>query len=510
MRCHDGSRSNDPVQRCLPHGAASDFASAPVLCFDEHRSPASVARVSTRSRASASRDAATNAVAELVAQGGISVHRATPWLGWSCTGAGLAVGFALFGGLARWQRKRERERQKARAPELPKEIDRVRLPQIDESKCLGCYACVDACPYDVLEIRRYVAVVARPAACCGLTTCQERCPNGSLVVRTGAPRQLGPRANGDLESLEVPGIFFAGDLTGTPLIRNAMLQGERVMRQIAARSARRSTQAWDVIIVGAGPAGLSAALEAKAQGLRARIFEQASVAESIRSFPRAKLVLDHASAKTRLWLEECTKEELLRRWQRAVRRERLDIVENARVTRVARRPAGFAVSVRSVDGEVREHDARAIVVATGRRGSPRKLLVPIPEAAQSRVHYSLADAASFSQKRVVIVGLGDVALEAAIALARQPDVSVHVLARGAAFTRGKARNVSEVERLCQSGRIELHWESQISAVNAETIRVRGPRGEFELGYDAVFVLIGATPTWDLLEASGITPPTESG
>src|SRR6185503_6791103 len=165
---------------------------------------------------------------------------------------------------------------------------RVRLPQIDVNTCLGCYACVDACPYDVLAVERYVAVVARPEACCGLTLCQQVCPNGSLVVTDGEPIGDRPHLGDDLQAVDAPGVYLAGDITGLPLIKNAILQGARVVESIHAAMPRHGAE-LDLVVVGAGPAGISAALKAKELGLRCEVIEQGGVAQSIKSFPRGKL-----------------------------------------------------------------------------------------------------------------------------------------------------------------------------------------------------------------------------
>jgi thioredoxin reductase len=263
------------------------------------------------------------------------------------------------------------------------------------------------------------------------------------------------------------------------------------------------------LIVGAGPAGLSAALEAKTLGLRALVLEQGSVAHGIRSFPRNKIVLAEPADLGRtgaLWLEECKKEELLAAWSRTVRREALPVREGMRVLGVTVSGDGFECS--AVDRDDREHrfTARRVLMACGRRGTPRRLSVTIPEPAESSVHYSLADARSFAGSRVLVVGLGDVALEAVVALAHQPETHVVVSYRGETFQRGKARNVSAVRRLIERERVEMIWQSEVTRVDLGIVTLSTPGGPRRVRCEAVLVLIGAVPPWDLLARCGIRRP----
>src|SRR5262249_3482850 len=155
-----------------------------------------------------------------------------------------------------------------------------------------------------------------PEACCGLTLCEQRCPNGSLVITDGAAIGDRPRLTDALESEDARGLYLAGDVTGLPLIKNAIRQGAHAAERIAESLAEapRDEAALDLVIVGAGPAGISAALRAKELGLRFEVIEQGSVAQSIQSFPRGKLVFDQPlelPLTGKLWLKESTKEELL-------------------------------------------------------------------------------------------------------------------------------------------------------------------------------------------------------
>lgn len=486
-RCHNLASKTDPIAAC--RGSKEN------LCFDEHRAPGAA-----RSEGRPERDAAWEA-ARVIATGAPSFGAG--WLapaGWLGTAFGVAL-LLLFA-----VQRRSTKPRAARSPLRAEDPNVVRLPQIDASRCLGCYACVDACPYDVLEIQRYVAVVERPDACCGLTLCEQRCPNGSLVVREGPPIGDRPRVSQELESLDAPGVFLAGDLTGLPLIRNAIDQGARVVRHLAA-GVKEGGTGLDLVIVGAGPAGISAALEAQALGLSAVVLEQGSIAESIRSFPRGKLVFDDADEaheNQRLWLGECTKEELLARWLRVVRQARLPIREGHRVSSVTRtRDAGFVVRAETGASRPVTFFARRVLLAVGKRGSPNKLDVPIAESMQSHVHYSLADARTFGGQRVVVVGLGDVAMEAAIALARQPGTEVTVSYRATGHRRGQRRNIEELGRLVQAGRVRILFETNVERIESKTVTLRSPRGLERLACDAVFIMIGAVVPWKLLESAGV-------
>lgn len=514
--CHQPGSASDPVTRCLAPGASA--AEAVTLCFDEHRGPAEASAAGD-----AERDAAYEAARSALAAAG-SPARARPDSGW--LGVLVAVGLGLV--TSAWLRRKQLRAvpQDAASPVTPGGSALRRLPTIDESTCIGCNACVDACPYDVLQLERYVATVVRPADCCGLTLCEQRCPNGSLVVREGEPLFDRPRLSTDLQAETSPGVFLAGDVTGLPLIRNAINQGARAIEALAADLAAASGleqgAALDVLIVGAGPAGLSAALGAEVAKLNYLVVEQGSVAESIRSFPRGKLVFDQPLSVPKigdLWLEESSKEALLSKWRRIVREQRLRIEEGWRVVGVAPLDGGpplgaLQVELRAIDGRTRQIVTRRVVLAVGKRGSPRKLPIQVPDAALDRVHYHLADAQTFAGQRVLIVGLGDVAMETAVALGRQPGTQVTVAYRGAAFRRGKSRNVQELERLARGERVELLWSTEISAIDAvsqpgagpaQGLAVRLSRAGAPLAgeWDAVFVMIGSVAPWELLKRFGV-------
>lgn len=205
-------------------------------------------------------------------------------------------------------------------------------------------------------------------------------------------------------------------------------------------------------------------------------------------------------------MAECEKDELVRRWLRSTHKAGLDVREHSRVGDIRRAPGSaprFEVEFEDPEGERRRVSARRVVIATGSRGSPRKLEIEVPRAAEDRVHYCLSDAKSFAGKRVVIVGLGDTALEAASALVEQPETTVELVYRGAEFRRGKRKNLEQIERLIEAGRVRIAWSTEVRRIAQDHLLLSGPAGEERRAYDALFVLIGALTETELLKRAGV-------
>jgi thioredoxin reductase len=247
------------------------------------------------------------------------------------------------------------------------------------------------------------------------------------------------------------------------------------------------------------------------------VLEQATLAASIKSFPRDKIVYDPPltmPVEGPLWLREASKDELVAQWSRIVRMHAVDVREGRRVVDVARDGDGFVVDaeVGADEDRVREvFRASRVVLAIGKRGTPRMLEADIDLAAESNVSYALADARSLAGKRVLVVGLGDAAMEAAVALARQPGTIVTIAHRGEGFRRGRARSIAELQRCMNAGSVRVLFRTQVKRVRVGSVVLEttpedaiGPAASTRtVPNDAVVVLIGGVPSWELLTRAGI-------
>jgi thioredoxin reductase/Pyruvate/2-oxoacid:ferredoxin oxidoreductase delta subunit len=377
-------------------------------------------------------------------------------------------------------------------------------PLIDAGACIGCGTCVSACPeHDVLGIVMGRAVVINGARCIGHGKCAEACPVGAIRIGLGdiTKRDDIPVLSPEGQT-SVPGVWIAGELSGFALINNAVAQGQRVMEAIAATRGPRlegPSDLYDVVVVGAGPAGMSAGLVAAERGLSCVILDQQGAGGTILQYPRRKLVMVQPVEIPRLGRlpnHEYLKEELLEIWERLHSDYGLDIRIGPRVTSVTGRRGDFTVETTA--GRWR---ARHVVLALGRRGSPRKLNVPGEELA--KVSYKLIDAEAYKGRRVLVVGGGDSAVEAAMGLAHQPGCEVTLSYRKPELMRIKQRNAERVAALIAEGRLDFRGETSVNAIHAERVVLDGPTGPIVLPNDEVFVLAGGVPPFGLLREIGV-------
>ncbi|MBL8732633.1 MAG: NAD(P)-binding domain-containing protein [Planctomycetes bacterium] len=400
--------------------------------------------------------------------------------------------------------------------------DRARLqhPKVDLDNCIGCGACVRACPEDgVLALAFGQAVVVHGARCVGHGLCAAACPTNAIALTLGDLKQRKdlPAVDDGLEAVGVPGLFLAGEITGFALVRTAVGHGAMVGNSVAARCAAAGPrphggQVHDLLVVGLGPAGLACMLAAKAKGLDCVGIDQASeIGGTVAAYPRQKLVMTQPMELPlhgRLTRLEYEKEELIELWQELATKHRLAVRCGVTMQGLARGADGVFV-VETSSGRVR---ARNVCLAVGRRGSPQKLSVPGEEL--PKVAYALLDAESHRDRQVLVVGGGDSAIEAALALAEQPGNCVTLSYRRPDFSRLKARNEQRIRDAITRGVVDVRFCTVVERITPEAVflcaskEANGGGGVAtavsELPNDEVFVFAGGTPPFPLLEAAGVS------
>jgi len=383
-------------------------------------------------------------------------------------------------------------------------------PLIDPSKCLGCGACVKACPeqphHEVLGLIEGKAVLVGPADCIGHGACKTVCPFDAITLVFGTERRgLDiPVLKPNFES-NVPGIYVAGELGGMGLIKNALTQGQQALEAIVKAGVKRPG-ALDVLIVGAGPAGLAASLAAKKMGLRYQTVEQDSLGGAVFQYPRGKLVMTAPVVLPivgKVHFRNTSKETLLKFWTDACKGNHLNIRYQERVESIEAKDGAFHVRA----GQ-QLYVAAAVLLAIGRRGTPRKLGVPGEDL--PKVVYRLIDPEQYRGRQVIVVGGGDSALEAAASIAELGDTSTVLSYRGEAFQRAKQRNRQRVEEASAKAQLKVLLNSQVREIRSGEVLLQHSGRELTVRNDAVIVSAGGILPNDFLRSIGIQVETKYG
>jgi len=381
-------------------------------------------------------------------------------------------------------------------------------PLINKSVCLGCGTCVPACPEgEVLGLVSGKVELINPANCIGHGACKDACPQDAITL------VLGTETRGvDIPALKpnfetnVPGLFVCGELGGMGLIRNAIEQGRQAIEAVRALDGIGRGDRLDVVIVGAGPAGFSASLAAKQHGLRFATLEQETLGGTVSHYPRGKIVMTAPALLPlhgRVTFRETTKERLLEFWQKVEQKSGLEIRYEERVGGITPNAGGF-----DVETSAGRYRTRAVLLAIGRRGTPRKLEVPGEE--DEKVVYRLIDPEQYRGQRVLVIGGGDSALEAATTLAEQLMTEVTLAYRGDAFSRAKPKNRERVEAAVADGRLRLLLRSSVAEITPAEVRMQTESGPQTFENDAVIVCAGGILPTGFLRSIGIAIETKYG
>ncbi len=386
-------------------------------------------------------------------------------------------------------------------------------PVINASLCVGCASCVHACPETgTLEMAGGKAILAHPERCTGHAKCAEVCPTNAIALSAGGVLQTlrVPRVKENFET-NIPGVFIVGELGGMGLIKSAINEGRLVMEYLKPRLATEEASShakdsslaahFDVAIVGAGPAGLSASLAAQQYGLRYITLEQSEIASTIRQYPRHKFLMAEPIEMPlygSLYISDGTKEALLGVWESIIANTGVRVNTNEGVQSIRRNGAGFHVCTPKG-----EYHARFVVLAMGRRGTPRKLSVPGENLA--KVAYRLIEAESYSNSDMLVVGGGDSALEAALALSRSGTNRVTLSYRGESFLRARERNRQQIQSAQADGKIAVQLNSQVQEIRPDSVVLQAANAgtHAEIPNQYVFISIGGESPDEFLQKTGI-------
>ena len=378
-------------------------------------------------------------------------------------------------------------------------------PVVDASRCVGSATCVNVCPENALGIIDGKAQLTNPVVCIGHGACAAACPVTAITLVFGTERRGVdiPRVNPNFET-NVRGIFIAGELGGMGLIRKAAEQGKQAIETIATRKA---AMPLDVVIIGAGPAGIAAGLNAISRKLRYRLIEQErDLGGAILHYPRNKIAMTSPvdlPIVGRLPIGEISKEELLEIWQDVVDRSGMKTEFDTRMERLTRIDGGYRIE--TTKGSI---ETANVLLAIGRRGTPRKLDVPGEDL--SKVVYRLIEPEQYRGSRVLVVGGGDSAVECALACSAQPGTSVVLAYRGEVFNRIKPANRKRLEDAEAAGQIDVRLKTEVKSVAVGQVELIGEAGTATLDNDVVVVQAGGILPTALLRELGVTVETKHG
>lgn len=420
--------------------------------------------------------------------------------------AGIIGSFLLF-----YLRKQKKIEAKVRASvekgKLYSEGPRAQHPRIDANYCIGCAACTHVCPEgDVLAMLGGKAVIVNGYKCIGHSLCAEVCPVGAITMvmaKPGVSADL-PFLSSEYET-SIKNLFIAGELSGLALIKNAINQGRSCVDTIAARLAavggpRPGSEIYDVLIVGAGPAGIAASLRAIEKKLNYITVDEGEIGGTVAKYPRQKLVLTSPvefPMYGKFKKTELSKEDLLAFWTQVLTRVDFKFRKRERVEHVEKSADGIF----TVASPRAKYRARAVLLAIGKTGNPRKLGVKGEDL--PKVMYRLIEADHYIHKKLLVVGGGDSAVEAAMGLAHQVGNTVTLSYRQAGFSRIKERNAQRIQEAMRKGKLSVIFNSNPVEFSPGSVTLDVKGSTQKIPNDFAWIFAGGEPPTAFLKKIGI-------
>ncbi len=375
-------------------------------------------------------------------------------------------------------------------------------PVVDEGSCIKTGACITACPeHDILGIRNGKATTINASHCIGHGACFHACPTQAISLCIGTEKrgvEL-PHVNQNFET-NVPGIFIAGELGGMGLIKNAVEQGRQAVDNIVKTLRKNHHATYDLIIIGAGPAGISASLNAKKHHLKFLTLEQDTMGGTVYTFPRSKIVMTSAMdvpLHGKVKLSETSKTELLDFWTSVLHKNTIVIRQSTKVEAIV--PEDDHFRVETLSGE--QFTTCAVLLSIGRRGTPRKL--GIPGETMEKVAYRLLEPEDISGKEIMVVGGGDSAIESALLLADQNKVTLTY--RGETFSRLKPKNSTKINEAVAAGKVNVMFNTNPVRIEKDAVLVSSgtDQKELQIKNDLIYIFAGGELPIQFLQKIGI-------
>ena len=421
--------------------------------------------------------------------------------------AATIILFFLVTHLRKQKKRDEQARAAAEKGKLRSDGPHAQHPQIDANYCIGCAACTMVCPEgDVLAMLGGKAMIVNGYKCIGHGLCADVCPVGAITMIVAKPGVSADVAHlsPDYETT-IKNLFIVGELGGLALIKNAINQGRTCVDTIARRiesfgGLRPGSDLYDVLIVGAGPAGISASLRAIEKKINYITLDEGELGGTVAKYPRQKIVLTSPvefPMYGKFKKTELSKEDLLAFWNQVLQRNDFKLRQGEKVLDIQKGEDGLFTVTTSKS----PYRARHVVLALGKAGSPRKLGVKGEDL--PKVMYRLIEADHYVNKNILIVGGGDSAVEAAMGLAYQVGNTVTLSYRQAAFARIKERNSQRLQECIRKRKLQVLFNSNpVEFANEAVVLDVGGKVQ-RIPNDYVWIFAGGEPPTAFLKKIGI-------